>query len=177
MGMQSIVYGAIITCTGNNSNEYKVKQLDNERAIAAFTYDEKYPFNNIFWANSPAQYFTPVIGFAGSYKQVEEHWSEWLWKFSELLSTLDAFEATVHLECVRGRYLWRLRPISYLKGVLNKPLNSSISYKGEQWVIVESPPNDFTLSPRIEDNKHTFFDPVTGHSKTIVWDKFVERWE
>jgi len=50
--------------------------------IHAFDFDDRYPFTDIFWGPSPAAYGFPVIGFAGSYKQIEEDWNEWMWRFS-----------------------------------------------------------------------------------------------
>jgi hypothetical protein len=159
MGMQSTVCGVIRTCTGRKPEEWQARQLDNERALAAFPYDERYPFTDIFWAHSPAQYQTPVIGFAGSYKQIEEHWSEWLWKFSQLLSTLDANDAFVYLHCIRGSFAWRLQPLSFhlaVNGISDR--NSSFAYRGEEWGIVEAPADDFTLTPYIGDNQYIFND-------------------
>lgn len=131
----------------------------NIQAINSFRFDEVYPFTNIFWGSSPASYESPVIGFAGSYKQIEEDWAEWLWKFSQLLSGIDAVSARVNLDCVVGSYTWLLQPEYFLK---NK--KSDRSMIGEVWGITEAPEEDFSVN-----------EEWLNHFNS-GWNKFVERW-
>jgi hypothetical protein len=100
--------------------------------IAAYPFDDVYPFTNIFAGGSPAAYGAGVIGFAGSYKQVEEEWGEWLWKFADLLSRLDADEAHVGLDGVLGSHRWTLEPEA--GGT-------------RQWAITRAPAEDFSIHP------------------------------
>ncbi len=128
MGMNSIVSGYIEVTDRKKDWRY------NRRVIEHFPFDDVYPFTNIFWFDSPARYFLPLIGFVGSYKQIDEDWPEWMWKLSTLLSRLIAVSATVRLECIMGEYFWDLEPESY-----------TISSVGENWDIINASENDFLL--------------------------------
>ena len=110
--------------------------------INTFEFDDSYPFTNIFLGASPAAYNFPVIGFAGSYKQIEENWNEWLWKFSRLLSCLDAVEAHVSLSCVLGNYSWKLEPRLRFDN-----RHSPDTMQGQIWGITESSEPDFSTDP------------------------------
>jgi hypothetical protein len=110
--------------------------------INAFEFDDIYPFTNIFWGASPAAYGFPVIGFAGSYKQIEEDWNEWMWKFSQLLSHLDAVEARVSLSCILGNFNWKLEPKLRFDN-----RHSRDTMQGQVWGITESPEPDFSTDP------------------------------
>lgn len=144
-----------------------------KETIDSFEFDDVWPFTNIFWCDSPAHYFSPVVGFAGSYKQVEEVWSEWLWKFSQLLTRLDAHHAQVHLSCVMGNHSWQLRP-----KVCAQSTRWPKSMIGEPWVITSAPENDFSIDPgwlhSVEHNLANL-DKETGKLIWYKWDKFVER--
>jgi hypothetical protein len=109
------------------------------KVVNEFEFDEVYPFTNIFFGVSPAAYGFPVIGFAGSYKQIEEYWNEWLWKFSQLLARLDAREAHVNLSCILGDYDWKLEPRLRFE---NRQCFDSM--RGQVWGIIESPEPDFS---------------------------------
>jgi hypothetical protein len=171
MGAQSRVYGYIEQC-----QDYSPET--NIPAIRSFHYDEKHPFTNIFFFPE-AKYFFPIIGFAGSYRQLEEAWNEWLWKFSQLLSTLDARYARVHLDCYRspGRYTWLLMPESAYLWRLDHRYPLPYSLTGEEWGIVEAPEDDFTLNPWPDDNRTTKWNPETGQMETRVWELRVPRWD
>lgn len=89
MGHQTLVYGYIET--DPSMDEF------NRATLSAFSYDEKYPFPNIF---SPpvTGYQASMIAFAGAFKTLEEHWEDWQEKFESLLSKLRARTAIVRLE-------------------------------------------------------------------------------
>lgn len=127
-----------------------------EGSIAAYPFDEVYPFTNIFCGGSPARYGAAVIGFAGSYKQVEEDWNEWLWKFADLLSRLPAREAHVGLDCVIGSYRWKLEPGS--------PRQSGQD-GAPGWTITRAPADDFSIHPEWLAHFHR------------GWERFVARSE
>ena len=144
-----------------------------QQIINSYAYDEVWPFTNIFWCDSPAQYFSPVVGFAGSYKQIEEVWSEWMWKFGGLLSKLDAMEARVHLSCVMGNHSWELHPEVYCTRT-----GWPTTMAGQQWVITAAPEQDFSIDPtwlRWVENQISTQDTATGEFKPYKWDKFLER--
>ncbi len=130
MGHQSCISGYILQRDDRRSIEH------NRGAVAAYPFDEVFPFTNIFWFDSPADYFFPLIGLTGSYKQVEEFWSEWLWKFSQLLSRLEALEAYVNLDCVGGEFRWKLKAWS-----VHQELPLPPSLVGERWGITKAPSN------------------------------------
>lgn len=169
MGHISLVNGYIqLRNTGRHYDgvrPYREQQQlglqDAMNTIAEFNFDEIYPFTNIFWGGSPSQYSLPVIIFGGSYKQIEENWNEWLWKFSQMLSSLEATEANVSLDCMLGNYAWQLHPHCWrCDSTLLTKLN------GQQWGITKAPEDDFSIDlpgrPRYDSNSQ--------------WDKFVERW-
>lgn len=139
MGHQSIVSGYILEKSANREQ--------NRTAIAHFTFDEKYPFSNIFWNDSPANFDTYIIGFTGSYRQIEDDWNEWLWKFSQFLSTLEALNAVVNLDCHLGCFRWKLQPFSRHQWMSRPPQIQRLpeTFRGEPWGIYEAPDNDFTL--------------------------------
>ncbi len=130
----------------------------NVEEIKKYPFDEAYPFTNIFWGHSSAQYGLPVIGFTGSYKQIEEDWNEWLWKMSQLLIGLDALKARVNLDCILGSYTWLLKPRSVFEE------DKTAQSRKKQWGIVEAPENDFCINP----------EWLAYTQKT--WSQFVERW-
>jgi hypothetical protein len=170
MGTQSVVTG-YISLRSHESVE------PAREVIATYPdYDAVWPFTNIFWADSPAQYFSPVVGFAGSYKQIEEVWAEWLWKFSRLLSRLDAYEAVVHLDSIIGTHFWRLRAKRWIAPLpAGERMGSLI---GSDWVIVEAPDDDFSIDPEwLAWTEHNLMDvdEQTGQLYPYKWDKFVER--
>ena len=113
----------------------------NRTALNTFPFDEHHPFPNIFWDASPAQYFMPIIGFAGSFHSIEDDWNSWMWRFSQLLRGLEAIEARVYLQCVLGQYSWTLRPESWFR----RRGHFETTYVGQQWGIIESPEGDFSL--------------------------------
>lgn len=167
MGHVSIVSG-FISISPRGSLER------TREAINAFEFDEVWPFSNIFYCESPAQYSHPVVGFAGSYKQVEEVWSEWLWKFGQLLSTLEATDARVCLDCIMGIHSWELRP----KAGARKAETIWSSSLGQPWVITRAPDDDFSVDPAWL--KHTegnlkVPDKETGEFIWYKWDRFLER--
>lgn len=174
MGSQSIVHGYIL----ERDTRY---MTENRLAIGSYDFDERYPFTNIFWGGSPNQYFFPVIGFTGSYNQIEAHWSEWLWKFSQMLSGLEAREAHVYLKSIRGHHYWRLEPQSIflqrqMSGKDRDAGGLPRSLKGEQWGIADASPDDFTLTPWPGDNSRAIKIEGQNELETIEWTQFVERW-
>jgi hypothetical protein len=172
MGTESIVSGYIRGNAGKHGDAADVK---NRRAIAEFPFDEKYPFTNIFWCDSPARYGnTPIIGFAGCFKQIEESWNEWLWKFAQLLSQLEAIEARVNLDCIIGSYYWRLQPRSWLIYLQGRGC-APATLQGEQWGIVQASPNDFTLTR--SDDAGSYWNPDTRRYDRVQWTQRVERWQ
>jgi hypothetical protein len=174
MGSQSIVHGYIL----ERDTQW---MTENRLAIQSFNFDERYPFTNIFWGESPHQYFFPAIGFIGSYNQIEAHWKEWLWKFSQMLSCLEAWEAHVYLNSIRGQHYWQLEPQSVylgrqMSGQDKKSGELPPSLKGEPWGIVEAPQNDFTLTPWPEDNSRSIWNPEQNKFESNEWTQYVERW-
>jgi hypothetical protein len=165
MSHMSVVSGYIVT-----RHEQYIEQ--NRQAIAAYPFDELYPFTNIFWDGTPERYFHPLIGLTGAYRTIEEAWSEWLWKFSQLLSRLEAIEARVTLDCIIGSYSWELRPRAYCP-----PIQHVESFIGQPWVITQAPADDFSVDPewlqRCERNQ--VYDSATGVWLPYRWDRFVER--
>ncbi len=144
----------------------------NLQAIASYAFDDPYPFTTIFWGGTPARYFCPLIGLTGSYRSIEEVWSEWLWKFSQLLSRLEAIEARVSLECIIGSYTWELQPRASCP-----PMQQVTSFIGQPWVITHAPPTDFSIDPewlqRCERNQ--VYDSESGEWRPYKWEQFVER--
>lgn len=136
---QSVVYSYIVEHAPNHAN--------NIASLSVFEFDEVYPFSNTFWSDSPAQFNGSVIGFTGSFKEIEYDWTEWLWKFSQLLSALDATNATVELECNLGHFAWSLWPDSWNRASTRPsfPQQLPSSFRGEQWGIYAASKNDFTL--------------------------------
>lgn len=144
-----------------------------QKAINSFEFDSVWPFTNIFWCDSAAQYSFPVIGFVGSYNKIEEVWSEWLWKFGQLLSQLDAFQARVNLDCILGVYSWELRPRAYCLSATRPP-----TMINQSWIIVSAPENDFSIDPqwlKYVNNNLARLDKETGNLIWYRWDKFLER--
>ena len=109
-----------------------------EESIASYSCDEVYPFTNIFCGGSAARYGAAAIGFAGSYKPVEGDWSEWLWKFADVLSHLRATDARACLDCVIGSYRWTLEP---------KTAQQTASDPVREWIITRRPENGFSVLP------------------------------
>lgn len=173
MGMDSFVNGYIVGAGGRHGDEANVV---NRQALSVFTFDEKFPFTNIFWPDSPACYGNrPVIAFAGCYKQIEEAWAEWMWKFSQLLSTLEAVDARVHLDCVRGYFSWRLQPKSvYLAYQLKQSYPATLH--GESWGVVEAPDPDPLLNPHPGDNTRTLWNAETHKYDQVIWSQRIARW-
>lgn len=177
MGHQSVISG-YIKLTGSH-------HIDQTReTISSFPFDEVWPFSNIFWCDSPAIYHGNVIAFAGSYKQIEEVWSEWLWKFSQLLQQLEAEDAYVHLDCIIGNYSWRLLPKPLHDWNASLDTNTRVSpipqsMIGQPWGIVEAPDDDFSIDPiwiaSIESNLATL-NKDTGEYIPYHWTRQVPRW-
>ena len=143
MGFQSLVYGTI--------EEWGDNRESNRLAIAQFEFDDVYPFTNIFWSGSPAAYKQSVIGFAGSYKEIESDWNDWMGKFTQLLSNLEAFNTIVTLDGWRGHFTWRLSPLSWLEHLAGTFPEPPTTFKGEEWGIYEAPNHDFSLDPGFSD--------------------------
>ena len=136
---------------------------ENHKIIDSFGYDEIYPFTNIFQDVSSTAYGCSILSFAGSYKQIEEDWNEWLWKFSQLLTRLDAIEAVVHLDCVLGNYRWKLEPKARFEN-----LKIPDSLRGQIWGIVEASAPDFST-----DAAWLEHCSAIGSNQ---WTQLVERW-
>jgi hypothetical protein len=166
MGHMSVVSGYVVA----RGEQYMEQNL---RAIATYPFDDPYPFTNIFWGGSSARYFYPLIGLTGSYRLIEEAWSEWLWKFSQLLSQLEAIEARVSLDCIIGSYSWELHPRPNCP-----PFQQVKSFIGQPWVITEAPADDFSVDSewlqQCERNRQVY-DKASGVWRPYHWDRFVER--
>lgn len=135
-------------------------QEENMRAIIESDLHVAYPLTSV-WISGlrPGESYT--IWFSGYYHfRLEEHWNEWLWRFSQLLLKLEASVARANLNCDLGYFVWKLQPYSSRFGA------ATASSKGEQWGITKAPENDFSIDlpgrPRYDSNSK--------------WDKFVERW-
>ncbi|MFD1731308.1 hypothetical protein ACFSC4_09910 [Deinococcus malanensis] len=63
------------------------------------------------------------------------------------MSTLEAVEATVTLDCWRGRYTWTLRP-----DVLTGGNESPCSLMGQRWVITDWPSDEADLEMEYDAN-------------------------
>jgi hypothetical protein len=161
MSSQSIVSGYILLSQNVPNHKWDDRIQQTSTAIDNFYFDEKYPFTNVFWPHSPAQYDGHVIGIVGAYKDLHLDWEEWLWKFSQMLSRLEAIEADVRLDSLWGRFSYRLQAHAWRLG---PPWPDS--FIGEQWGIVELPEWDFSFRPDLVEKK----------SSDIRWDKFVPRW-
>lgn len=135
----------------------------NMKVIGKFDFDDVYPFTDIFLGISAAAYCFYVIGFAGSYKQIEEDWNEWLWKFGQLLSHLEAVEARVSLSCLLGDYIWKLEPKSLFEDPYAKE-----STQGQMWGITESPQPDFSTDS-------TWLTHCAALNSDC-WPPLIERW-
>lgn len=154
MSHQSIISGYILEAGANHEK--------NMEAVGSFQFDEIYPFTNIFWGGSPASFGDSVIGFTGIYKEIEPDWNEWLWKFSQFLSHLEASRAVVHLDGILGDFEWRLQPASWHNMLSENRTIRQLpdTFKGEQWGIYKAPPNDFSLTPPWNED----------------WNQLVPRW-
>lgn len=133
MGFRSVIYGHIQTLN-NGVDE------PNRQALQTFDYDPTYPFPDIFHLERPPQYHAPSVVFGGTFKQIEDDWPAWVERFATLLSTLEAVEATVTLDCWRGRYTWVLAPETLARGgTVTDRLNQRGTMVGEPWFVVQSP--------------------------------------
>jgi hypothetical protein len=117
---------------------------ESMKIINDFDFDEVFPFTNIFWGASPAAYGFPLISFAGSYKQIEEAWNEWMWKLGQLLSCLDAVEAHVNLNCILGDFHWTLQPKLHFE---HPTIFYTSSMRHQIWGITDAPELDFSIDP------------------------------
>jgi hypothetical protein len=165
MSHRSIVSGYIVAW----GEKYMEQNL---QAIATYPFDDPYPFTNIFWGGTPARYFYPLIGLTGSYRSIEEVWSEWLWKFGQLLSRLEAIEARVSLDCSIGSYSWEFRPRAKCP-----PMQQIESFIGQPWVITQAPADDFSIDPEWlrQSERDQVYDSATKVWQPYRWDHFVER--
>ncbi|GMA15015.1 hypothetical protein E5F05_12005 [Deinococcus metallilatus] len=143
MGQRSVVYGYI---NARSNADIEV----NLQALARFPFDELYPFRNNFWVESAPKYQYPSIFFGGTYKEIEGDWPIWLWKFTQLLSTLEATEANVTLDCWLGRFSWRLEPRWLVEGGSVGDLDTMT---GQQWIIVEAPENESELEDLYDEDR------------------------
>jgi hypothetical protein len=95
-----------------------------------------------------------------------------LWKFSQLLTCLEALRAQVSLDCVIGSYRWELRPKANCH-----PIRQVATFVGEPWVITSAPEHDFSIDPdwlrECEQNQQ--YDPATDRWLPYRWERFVER--
>jgi hypothetical protein len=166
MGTQSIVHGYIVL---HNKRE----ETNAMQHIDGYHFDDVWPFTNIFLGVAAARYDFPVIGFAGSYKQVEQAWSEWLWKFADMLRGIDAIEAQVWLDCVIGIFHWELEPDPKTSGDC-----AAGSFVGQRWVITKAPEKDFSIDPQwtqyVAKNLRQI-DPVSGKETPYCWTQIVPR--
>lgn len=144
--------------------------------INAYDFDDTAPFTNIFAGGSPAAYGFAVIGFAGSYKQIEESWNEWMWKFTQLLSRLDAIEAHVNLSCLLGDYDWKLEPrLRFEDRYSREPM------RGQVWGITDAPEPDFSTDPTwlmycCSSRTYSLNEKTGDWLNEAGWRRLVERW-
>lgn len=120
----------------------------NRRALATFPYDPLHPFRDIFQVEAAPRYQAPSVFFGGTFKEIERDWPVWLWRFASLLSTLEAVEATVTLDCWRGRYTWTLCPERLTCDVDPPPA----SLAGQRWVITDWPADEADLEVEYDVN-------------------------
>ncbi|ADV66085.1 hypothetical protein [Deinococcus maricopensis] len=133
MGFRSVVFGHVQTLD-------QAAHAANERALRGFPYDEMHPFRDIFHLEPAARYKAPSVIFGGTFKALEDDWAEWFGSFVALLSTLEATEANVVLDCWRGRFAWTLMPESLAGGACAPDLlEARGTLTREQWCIVRAP--------------------------------------
>lgn len=143
MGFRSVVFGHIQTL---DNQAYEA----NRQALQVFPYDELYPFPNIFHLESTPRYTAPSVIFGGTFKAVEEDWHTWFGRFAALLSTLQATEANVLLDCWLGRYAWTLAPeVLAYGGSVASVLEQRGTLTGERWCIVQAPAISDELRDRL----------------------------
>lgn len=116
--------------------------------------------------------YHPLVGIAACYKQVEEAWSECLWKFSQLLSRLEATEACVTLDSRLGSQTWLLEPEVICSNCYRWP-NTLI---GQKWFITKAPDENFYKGTWSAFDELSAVNEETGEREEGKWDKFVERW-
>lgn len=141
MGNRPVVFGHI-EMRGNDAVEF------NRWALTAFPYDPVYPFPDIFHVEVGPKSQAPSIFLGGTFKEIERDWPEWLWRFASLLSTLEAVEATVTLDCWRGRYSWTLCPEVLTDDADPAPL----AVAGHRWVITDWPADEADLEGEYDVN-------------------------
>jgi len=144
MGMRSVVFGHIHTLI-NNTQEM------NHHALRTFPYDDRYPFPDIFRLEDAPRYQAPSILFGGTFKQIEDDWLTWFDRFLTMLSTLEAIEANVILDCIWGRYAWTLGP-HLSAGDVTTTLEQRGTLTGQGWCIIQA--------PMIPDNLHHLLRPA-----------------
>lgn len=150
MGYRSVVFGHIHTLN-NDSHEA------NKHALHAFPYDDVHPFRDIFYLEDPVKYKAPSIIFGGTFKEIEADWLTWFERFTTLLSTLEAVEANVILDCIFGRYAWTLKPqwLALDSDVATRWKEAG-TMTGQQWYIVQAP----TFEGNLQDLLHPVRTPV-----------------
>lgn len=88
MGAETKIYGYI--CLDPHRRE------DNNEVLNTWKFDALYPFPNIF-SEIRSGYGGDMISLAGSFKSIDEEWSEWEQRFEELLMQLRGRTAQIHL--------------------------------------------------------------------------------
>lgn len=120
MGHLSTIYGKIVGDRyewGSNVN------IDNDRllyhklnkiTIEQLPVEDEFPQLTRQMFNIPAMdfndglYKNQIVVFGASYKEVENNWYDWIYKFEKLLKNLYWTEAVVHLETeLNGNRIYR----------------------------------------------------------------------
>jgi hypothetical protein len=123
MSHMSVLHGYIHT---SDQSEHLA---ENQQTLTHFPYDVQHPFTDIFHL-SKQNYFFPVIGFCGNFKQIEDDLGEWFGTFYNFLYQLHAFEAKVYLECILGNFYWHLQNEAHIT-------HSNNTLKNQPWYITE----------------------------------------
>jgi hypothetical protein len=88
MSQQTIVYGFIEVPRGQELSSAIRRSLESK--------EQPWGPLDVFSRPVPG-YYSSMISFAGSYKDIHSHWLEWRSVFEDLLSKLVAISASVHV--------------------------------------------------------------------------------
>lgn len=111
MGSQSTVLGYIKEPDVHLKKILFIQSHNRAKIFSLGRMDQFPPLNSTFFSQTgeTETFDNSLIYFAGTFKEIEFFWEEWLDKFENLLKTLVWESVFLRLECILGKfeYNWR----------------------------------------------------------------------
>ena len=139
MGGQSIILGYIKEPSVHNKDNVLIRNHNRSKIFSLGRMDDFPPLNSTFFSQTSGleTFSNSLLYFAGSFKEIEADWEEWLKKFESFLKTLIWESVYLRLETYLGEYEYRWEASEEIISTFEQEFPKRVT----DWTFVGSPRN------------------------------------